>query len=65
MKIMCGADFMNKPRMLLEAQRKHLYEQMPVPEGWHEDYSKGKVNTDYYWNLAKKRYNIMGFDYEK
>lgn len=56
---------MNKPRMLLEAQRKHLYEQMPVPEGWHEDYSKGKVNTDYYWNLAKKRYNIMGFDYEK
>ncbi len=64
-KIMCGADFMKKPRMLLEAQRRHLYEQMPVPEGWHEDYSKGKVNTDYYWNLAKKRYNIMGFDYEK
>ena len=63
--ILCGADFMNKPRMLLEAQRKDLYKQMPVPEGWHEAYGKGKVNTDYYWNLAKKRYNIMVFDDEK
>ena len=59
--IICGADFMNKPRMFLEAQRKDLYEQMPVPEGWHEAYGKGKVNTDYYWNLGKKQYNIMGF----
>ena len=32
-KIMCGADFMEKPRMLLEARRKELYKQMPVPEG--------------------------------
>jgi len=54
--ILCGADFMNKPRMLLEARRKDLYKQMPVPEGWHEAYGKGKVNTDYYWNLAKKCY---------
>ena len=45
--------------MLLEAQRKDLYEQMPVPEGWHEAYGKGKVNTDYYWNLAKKQYNSI------
>ena len=50
---------MNKPRMLLEAQRKHLYEQMPVPEGWHEAYGKGNVNTDYYLNLAKKQYNSI------
>ena len=57
--ILCGADFMNKPRMLLEAQRKHLYEQMPVPEGWHEAYGQGNVNTDYYWNLAKKQYNSI------
>ena len=55
-KIMCGADFMKKPRMLLEAQRKDLYEKMHVPEGWHEAYAEGKVNTDYYWNLAKKCY---------
>ncbi len=57
-KIMCGADFMKKPRMLLEAQRKDLYEKMHVPEGWHELYAEGKVNTDYYWNLAKKCYQI-------
>jgi len=54
--ILCGADFMNKPRMLLEAWRKDLYKQMPVPEGWHEAYGQGKVNTDYYWNLAKNYY---------
>jgi predicted metallo-beta-lactamase superfamily hydrolase len=63
-KIMCVADFMKKPRMLLEARRKHLYEQMPVPEGWHEAYGKGKVNTDYYWNLAKELYNNIVLDYE-
>jgi hypothetical protein len=45
--------------MLLEAQRKHLYEQMPVPEGWHEAYGQSKVNTDYCWNLAKKQYNSI------
>jgi len=55
--ILCGADFMNRPRMLLEARRQDLYEQMPVPEGWHEAYGQGNVNTDYYWNLAKKQYN--------
>ena len=44
---------MNKPRMLLEAQRQDLYERMHVPEGWHEAYAEGKVKTDYYWNLAK------------
>jgi len=52
--ILCGADFMNRPRMLLEARRKHLYEQMPVSEGWHEAYGQGNVTTDYYWNLDEK-----------
>ena len=55
-KIMCGADFMKKPRMLLEARRKELYKQMPVPEGWHEAYAHGEVKTDYYWNLARTQY---------
>jgi len=63
--ILCGADFMNKPRMLLEARRKDLYKQMPVPEGWHEAYGKGKVNTDYYWNLAKRQYNTIELYDEK
>jgi len=55
-KVMCGADFMKKPRMLLEARRERLYEDMPVPEGWHESYTKGDVSTDHYWDLAKKLY---------
>ena len=55
---MCGADFMEKPRMLLEARRKELYKQMPVPEGWHEAYAHAEVKTDYYWNRAKEQYAV-------
>lgn len=55
-KVICAADFMQKPRMLLEARRKDLYKDLPVPEGWHKDYARGKVNTDYYWNLRKRIY---------
>ncbi len=58
-KIVCGADFMKKPRMLLEASRQRLYKDLPVPEGWHEAYAEGKVNTDDYWNLGKKLYKSV------
>lgn len=51
---MCGANFMKKPKMLLEAKRESLYRDMPVPQEWHEGYAKGEVNIDHYWNLAKK-----------
>lgn len=51
-KVICGADFMKKPRMFLEADREHLYKKMPVPEGWHKDYAEGKVEASYYWNLG-------------
>ena len=44
--VMCAADFMRKPRLLLEADREHLYEKMPVPGSWHENYAKGKASTD-------------------
>ena len=60
-KIICGADFMKKPRMLLEARRQRLYKDMPVPEGWHEAYAKGKVTPDDYWNLGKKLYEGIKF----
>ena len=60
--IMCGADFMKTPRMLLEAWRKDLYETMPVPEGWHEAYAQGKVTTDYYREMAKKLYHYREND---
>jgi hypothetical protein len=43
--VMCAADFMNKPRLLLEADRERLYERMPVPHGWHEDYATGKTES--------------------
>jgi len=47
-KVFCAADFMGRPRRLLEAERVQLYEDMPVPEGWHDDYTKGQVNPDEY-----------------
>jgi predicted metallo-beta-lactamase superfamily hydrolase len=58
-KVICGADFMKKPRMLLEARRQRLYKDMPVPEGWHEAYAKGKVTPVDYWNLGKKLYESV------
>lgn len=58
-KVLCGADFMKKHRMLLEAKRERLYEDMPVPAGWHKAYAKGKVTTDDYWNLAKELYKSI------
>ena len=37
---------MGKAPELLEAQRKSLYEKMPVPVGWHEAYAKGEANFE-------------------
>ncbi len=45
-KVYCAADYMNKPRLLLEARRTSLYQKMPVPENWHEDYEKGKIQIE-------------------
>jgi len=47
-KVYCAADYLRQPRCLLEAERVQLYEQLPVPEGWHDDYAKGRVNPDTY-----------------
>ena len=52
-KVYCAADFMGRPRRLLEAERVQLYEQIPVPEKWHDDYAKGRVDPDGY--LAENR----------
>jgi len=43
--IMCAADFMGKPRLFLEADRKRLYEEMPVSPGWHDAYAAGNADT--------------------
>ncbi len=45
-KVYCAADFMNKPRLLLEARRTVLYQKMPVPENWHQEYQAGKVSIE-------------------
>ena len=45
-KVYCAADYMNKPRLLLEARRTSLYQNIPVPENWHQDYEKGKIQIE-------------------
>lgn len=55
--ISCAADFMHRPRLLLEAERRDLYRKMPVPDEWHEDYARGKVAADNY--TAQKFYNLL------
>lgn len=47
-QVACAADFMGRPRCLLEARREALYEEMPVPPGWHEAYARGEVDTKGY-----------------
>jgi predicted metallo-beta-lactamase superfamily hydrolase len=46
--VICAADFMERPRCLLEARRVQLYEELPVPDDWHEAYANGKANTEGY-----------------
>ena len=47
-RVLCAAEFMGKEPELLEAQRKTLYERMPVSPGWHEAYLKGKAGFEEY-----------------
>ena len=47
-RVLCAAEFMGKTPELLEAQRKKLYEKMPVPSGWHEAYAKGETSFEEY-----------------
>jgi len=46
--VVCAAEFMGKEPKLLEAQRKILYEKLPVPRGWHEAYAKGEIGLEEY-----------------
>ena len=45
-KIFCAADYMHKPKRMLEARRTELYQEMAVPENWHRKYEQGKVSVD-------------------
>jgi hypothetical protein len=44
-EVLCAADFMGKPRLLLEADRGRLYRDMPPPLAWHENYAAGRATT--------------------
>jgi hypothetical protein len=47
-RVQCAADFMGRPRQLLEARRRELYESMPVRAGWHADYARGVASVEDY-----------------
>ncbi len=47
-RVMYAADFMERPRCLLEARRKELCDEMPVPSGWHKAYAQGQADTSGY-----------------
>jgi len=54
-QVYCAADFMGRPRRLLEAERPQLYEEMPVPHGWHDNYASGMVDTSEYFDVIAKQ----------
>jgi uncharacterized protein len=47
-QVYCAADFMERKRVFLEAERSELYTTVPVPAGWHEKYARGLVSTEGY-----------------
>ena len=53
-RVICAADFMQRPRCLLEALRVQLYEEMPVPKKWHEAYARGEADTHRYGDYRRE-----------
>jgi uncharacterized protein len=47
-QVLCAADFQNKRRRFLEAQRERFYKVQPVSEGWHDAYEDSWKQTDMY-----------------
>jgi predicted metallo-beta-lactamase superfamily hydrolase len=64
-RVSCAADFMRVPRRLLEAERKTLYETIPVALGWHQDYAAGKATTEGLPDFIKTIAGKTGQDYNK
>lgn len=46
--VLCAADYMKHKRCFLEAERPALYREMPVYDGWHDDYARGKADLGEY-----------------
>ncbi|MBN1247548.1 MAG: MBL fold metallo-hydrolase [Anaerolineae bacterium] len=53
-EVLCAADYMGRPRCLLEARRAELYRKMPVPEGWHAAYARGETDTQAYQHYCRR-----------
>jgi predicted metallo-beta-lactamase superfamily hydrolase len=53
-RVVCAADFVGQARCLLEARRLQLYEEMPVPGGWHEAYACGEADTEAYQSYRRE-----------
>ncbi len=54
-KVCSAADFMERPPLLLEARRAELYEAIPVPDGWMDDYIEGKAEAEPFLTAAVER----------
>ena len=54
-KVCSAADFMQRPALLLEARREELYEAVPVPDGWMDDYTQGKAEAEPFLMTAVER----------
>jgi len=63
-----AADFMKRKPLFLEAWRRELYQILPVPVKWHQNYAQRKVNFDYYrikgWEVLRKM-NLVGQGVDK
>ena len=46
--VVCAADYMKHKRCFLEAFRSDLYRDMPVADGWHDDYARGRADFSGY-----------------
>ncbi|MBT8508602.1 hypothetical protein AZH53_09315 [Methanomicrobiaceae archaeon CYW5] len=40
-----AAEYMGRTPLLMEADRRELYERYPVPPRWHDDYARGMAET--------------------
>jgi len=56
-RVLCAAEFMQQPLMMLEADRLKLYRYMPVVPGWHIQYAEGLVNAQEYWDKGNNMYS--------
>lgn len=54
--VLCAAEYMQKPLMMLEGDREKLYKEMSVISRWHDKYVMGQVDTMEYWDRGIKIY---------